>query len=152
MDSTITYDTVKALVVNPPSLGDRPNFFNFRALQNHFACMLKWIAYPQSQVNRFAGFVLTPSMYSLIDPKPFDLKLLNLPTTNGVPECPPIYAADSTTVVPYTREQTLRIIATFTHQKNYYDTACNIYHAVYDTLNAHIKDAFKIAPPTTPHH
>jgi hypothetical protein len=28
MDSTITYDTVKALVANPPSLGDCPNFFN----------------------------------------------------------------------------------------------------------------------------
>jgi hypothetical protein len=28
MDSTITYDMVIALVGNPPSLGDRPNFFN----------------------------------------------------------------------------------------------------------------------------
>jgi hypothetical protein len=28
MDSIITYDMVKALVANPPSLGDRPNFFN----------------------------------------------------------------------------------------------------------------------------
>jgi hypothetical protein len=89
-------------------------------------------------------------MYSLIDPKPFNLKLLNLPTTTGVPEFPPIYAVDGTTIVPYTREQTLRITTTFTHQKNYYDTACNIYHAVYDTLNAHLDNAFKVAPPTTP--
>jgi hypothetical protein len=93
--------------------------------------------------------MLTPAMYSLIDPKPFDLKLLNLPTTTGVPEFPPIYAADGTTIVPYTREQMLRITATFTHQKNYYDTVCNIYRSVYDTLNAHINNAFKVAPPTT---
>jgi hypothetical protein len=53
-------------------------------------------------------------MYSLIDPKPFDLKLLNLPTTTGVPKFPPIYTADSTTIVPYTHEQMLCITATFT--------------------------------------
>jgi hypothetical protein len=89
-------------------------------------------------------------MYSFIHPKPFDFKLLNLPTTTGVPEFPPIYAADGTTIVPYTREQTLRITATSTRQKNYYNTACNIYCTVYDTLNTHVNDAFKVAPPTTP--
>jgi hypothetical protein len=126
MDSTITYDTVKALVANPPSLGDRPNFFNLQDLRNHFARALKRIACPQSQVNGWAGFVLSPAMYSLIDPKPFDLKLLNLPTTTGLPKFPPIYAADGTTIVPYTREQALRITTTFTRQKNYYNTVCNM--------------------------
>jgi hypothetical protein len=57
---------------------------------------------------------------------------------------------DGTTIVPYMRKQMLSITATFTCQKNYYDTACNIYHAVYDTLDAHVDDAFKVAPPTTP--
>jgi hypothetical protein len=89
-------------------------------------------------------------MYSLINPKPFDLKLLNLPTATGVPKFPPIYAADGTTIIPYTRKKMLHITATFTHQKNYYNTACNIYHAVYNTLNAHVNDAFKVAPPSTP--
>jgi hypothetical protein len=32
MDSTITYDTVKALVANQPSPGDCPNFFNLQDL------------------------------------------------------------------------------------------------------------------------
>ncbi len=94
--------------------------------------------------------MLTPSMYSLIDPKPFDLKLLNLPTTTGVPQFPPIYTANGTTVNPYTGKQTLCITATFTCQKNYYDTACNIYRAVYNTLDTHSDDAFKVSPPTTP--
>jgi hypothetical protein len=89
-------------------------------------------------------------MYALIDPKPFDLKLLNLPTTTGVPEFPQIYAANGTTVIPYTCEQTLRITAAFTRQKNYYDTACNIYRAVYNMLDALVDDAFKVAPPTNP--
>ncbi len=74
MDTVISYETLKALVANPPSLGDHPNFFNLRALQNHFARTLKRITCPQSPVNRWAGFVLTSAMYALIDPKPFDLK------------------------------------------------------------------------------
>jgi hypothetical protein len=82
--------------------------------------------------------------------KPFDLKLLNLPATTGVPKLPPIYAADGTTVVPYMRKQMLCITATFTRQKNYYNTACNIYRAVYNTHDAHVDNAFKVAPPITP--
>jgi hypothetical protein len=35
-------------------------------------------------------------------------------------------------------------------KKNYYNTACNIYRAVYDSLNMHIINAFKIVPPTNP--
>jgi hypothetical protein len=89
-------------------------------------------------------------MYSLINLKPFDYELLKLPTTTGVPKFPPIYATDGTTVAPYMSNQTLCITATFTHQKNYYNTACNIYRAVYDTLDAHVDNAFKVAPPTTP--
>jgi hypothetical protein len=94
--------------------------------------------------------VLTPSIYSLIDPKPFNLKLLNLPTATEVPKFPPIYAADGTTVIPYTCKQMLCITATFTRQKNYYDTACNMYRAVYNILDAHVNDAFKVALPPTP--
>jgi hypothetical protein len=44
----------------------------------------------------------------------------------------------------------LHITATFTRQKNYYNTACNIYRAVYNMLDAHVDDAFKVAPPPTP--
>ncbi len=68
MDTVISYETVKALVANPPSLGDWPNFFNLQALRNHFARTLKRITCPQSPVNGWAGFVLTPVMYALIDP------------------------------------------------------------------------------------
>jgi hypothetical protein len=87
-------------------------------------------------------------MYALIDPKPFDLKLLNLPIITRVPEFPPIYTADGITVIPYMRKQTLRITMVFTRQKNYYNTACNIYRVVYNMLDTHVDDAFKVTPPT----
>ncbi len=54
------------------------------------------------------------------------------------------------TVIPYTCKQTLRITAVFTRQKTYYDTACNVYQVVYNMLDAHVNDAFKVAPPTNP--
>ena len=80
---------------------------------------------------------------------PFNMALLNLPDYTGVPEFLDILN-NKGNFVPYTRKQTLHITATFQCQKNYYDSACNIYCAVYDTLDAHIDDAFKIAPATTP--
>jgi hypothetical protein len=91
-------------------------------------------------------------MYALINPKPFNLKWLNLPITTRVPEFPPIYAANGTTVIPHTHEQTLRITAAFMRQKNYYNTACNVYRAVYNMLDAHVEDAFKVAPPHNSSH
>jgi hypothetical protein len=149
MKTTITYDTVKALIANPPSIGDRPNFFNLCALGNHFAPALKRITCPQSKVNGWGGFVISPAMFLLINPTPFNMVLLNVPNNSGVPELPEILD-NVGNVVPYTRKQILRITATFQCQKNYYDTACNIYRAVYDTLDAHIDNAFKVAPTITP--
>jgi hypothetical protein len=127
-----------------------PTFSTFKPYKNHFARRLKQITCPQSPVNGWAGFVLTPAMYALIDPKPFNLKLLNLLTTTGVPKFPPIYSAEGTTVIPYTCKQTLCITAALTCQKNYYGTVCNVYRTVYDTPDAHVDDAFKVALPTNP--
>jgi hypothetical protein len=53
------------------------------------------------------GFVLTPAMYALIDPKLFDLGKLNLPNTSDVPKFPSMLAADGTAVIPFTQEQML---------------------------------------------
>ena len=147
MDIVITYDTVKGLVANPPGLGDRPNFFNLRALQNHFAHALKCIPCSQSMANRWSGVVLLPEMYALINPNPFNmgmqLKIL-------VQDFPPIYKTDGSTVIPYTRKQMLKITAKFARNKNYHDAATNIYRACYNVLDTHINDTFKVAPSTTP--
>jgi hypothetical protein len=51
MDTVISYETIKALVANPPSLGNHPNFFNLCALRNHFTSALNRITCLQSAVN-----------------------------------------------------------------------------------------------------
>jgi hypothetical protein len=41
MDIIITYDAVRTLLANPPSLNPCPNFFNIRKLRSQFARALK---------------------------------------------------------------------------------------------------------------
>ena len=99
---------------------------------------------PPVKINGWARFVLSPVMYSLIDPMPFNMAQLNLPINSEKPKFPEVLDSEGS-VVPYRRKQTLCITVTLQHQKNYYNTTttCNIYHAVYDMLDAHINDAFK---------
>jgi hypothetical protein len=74
MDTCITYDSIKLLLANPPSIEPRPNFFNLQTLRTHFAC-------PQSSVNGWAGAVMSPEMYALIDNTPFCLRIATETTT-----------------------------------------------------------------------
>jgi hypothetical protein len=83
MDSIISYDSVKVLLANLPSIEPRPNFFNLRALRTHFARALKRIPCPQSGVNGWAGAIMSPEMYALIDPNPFHL---NIATKTNTPD------------------------------------------------------------------
>jgi hypothetical protein len=103
------------------------HLFNLRALRIHFARALKKIPCPQSTINGWSSVVLMPNMYALISAKLFtnemELKML-------VPDFPPIFKCDDKTIIPYTCEQTLKVMAKFAPKKNYYNTACNIYQAV----------------------
>jgi hypothetical protein len=48
MNAIISYDTIVEILAKPPTIDPRPNFFNLRTLQNHFARALKKIPRPQS--------------------------------------------------------------------------------------------------------
>jgi hypothetical protein len=41
MNTVETYEAVRTLLANPPSINSRPNFFNIRELRSHFAKALK---------------------------------------------------------------------------------------------------------------
>ncbi len=146
MDTCITYDSVKLLLANPPSIEPGPNFFNLRALRTHFSRALKQIPCPQSSVNGWAGAVMSPEMYALIDATPFHLRIATKTTTPDYPDKLNVQGVS----IPYTREEKSKIDTEFLHVKNYFETWKNIYCAVYDTLDMHINDAFKVAPATNP--
>ena len=86
-------------------------------------------------------------MYALINGTPFDF---NIAPATDVADFPPVYAVDGITIIPYKRKQTFSINAKFKRAKNYNNTWNNIFRAVYDTLDLHFHDAFKVAPATAP--
>jgi hypothetical protein len=118
MDMCISYEAVKMLLANPPSIEPRPNFFSLRALRTHFAPALKQIPCPQSGVNGWAGAVMSSQMYALINPTPFHHKIV--PKTN-TPAYPVKMDAQGG-VIPYTHKEKLTIDAKFLRAKNYFKT------------------------------
>ena len=122
MDTIITYDAVRMLLVNPPSLNPHPNFFSLRELRSHFARALKKIPCPQSAVNGWAGAVRSPEVYILIDPNLFHLNIAPIIVT---PAYPIKYNPDRA-FVPYTREEKSTIDVKFSMVKNYFKTWKNI--------------------------
>jgi hypothetical protein len=146
MNTVETYEAVQTLLANPPSINPRPNFFNICELRSHFVKALKKIPCPQSPVNGWAGAVMSPQMYALIDQNSFHL---NITPTTTTPAYLNKFTPDGVNV-PYTREEESTIDAKFVLKKNYYETWTNIYRACYHTLDEHVNDAYKVAPPTIP--
>jgi hypothetical protein len=109
MNTTISYDTIVGLLANLPSLDPHPNFFNLRALRTHFARALKKVPCPQSSVNGWAGAVIAPAMYALIDNLVFHWNI----STTPVPEFPVRYTVTNDrsqgALIPYTHEEILTI-------------------------------------------
>jgi hypothetical protein len=102
-------------------------------------------------VNRWAGTVLAPALYALIDTTPFHWKIK--PTTS-VPDFPARFAlqADGTqgAPLPYSQEEILSITAEHTLKKNYYENGTNVCRACFDVRDIFIADAYKTAPPSAP--
>jgi hypothetical protein len=151
MNAIISYDTIMSLLANLPSLDPRPNFFNLHALRTHFARALKKVPCPQSAVNGWASAVLAPAIYALIGTNPFNWRIN--PRT-AVPDFLAHFATlpDGThgAALPYLRKEILTITAEHTLNKNYYKSSVNVCRACFDVLNAHITNAYKMAPATTP--
>jgi hypothetical protein len=132
-------------LVNPPSLNPCPNFFNICKLRSHFARALKKIPCPQSPVEGWAEAVMSPEMYVLINPNLFHLNIAPTAVTLAYP----IKYNPDGAIVPYTRKEISTTDPKFSMVKNYLKTWKNIYQACYDTLDMHLNNAFKVAPPTT---
>jgi hypothetical protein len=150
MDTTITYDTIVGLLANLPSIDPRPNFFNLRNLRTHFAQALKKIPCLQSSVNGWAGAVLSPAMYALIDPTPFHWNITTTPVPRFLLRYEATMDGSIGPLIAYTRKEILTITATHTRAKHYHDTGTNICRACFDILDTHVNDAYKTTPLSSP--
>ena len=144
------YQQYTAILLPYLILDNGTEFFNLCKLHKHFEHALKKIPYPQSTVNGWAGAMLSPAMYALIDPTVFHWKI----ATTIIPEFPACYATNPNgtqgALIVYTREELLTITAILMREKHYHDTRMNIRHAVFDVLDGHINDTFKTAPAGSP--
>ena len=68
MDHLITYEEAAGFLKNPPSLAPHPDFTKHRALQKYFITGLTPLVCPQSLIHRWAGIVMDPVMYALLEP------------------------------------------------------------------------------------
>jgi hypothetical protein len=89
---------------------------------------------------------MSPEMYALIDATPFHLRIATKTTTPDYPDKLDVQGVS----IPYTCKKKSKIDAEFLRAKNYFETWKNIYHAVYDTLDMHVNDTFKVVPATNP--
>jgi hypothetical protein len=151
MNAIISYDTIMNILVNLPSLDPRPNFFNLCALQTHFAWAFKKVPCPQSAVNEWAGAVLAPAMYALIDTNPFNWRINPRTAVLHFPACfATLSNSTQGAALPYSCKEILTITAEHILNKNYYETGINVCRACFDVLNALVADTYKTAPATAP--
>ena len=71
MDSVITLDEVNTLLADAPDIPGRPNFENLRTFRRHVIDRLKTLPCPQSQMMGWAGIIMSPVLYALIENTPF---------------------------------------------------------------------------------
>jgi hypothetical protein len=132
MDHLITYKEAAVFLKNPPSLTPRPDFARICALRKHIATALKLLVCPQSAIHGWAGLVMDPVMYALLEPTaPF--------VGVNKPGNFPVYANFAT-------EATIKMTdKQFKCDKYYYFSFVNINWACFHMLDSTIADQFKVS-------
>ncbi len=71
MDDIIAYDDIMEMLKSPPTLAPRPNFFRLRVFRCHIVDVMKQIPHPDYPQHGWAGMVLQPAIFALINATPF---------------------------------------------------------------------------------
>ena len=112
----------------------------------------KMVPCPQSGVNGWAGALLAPKMYVLINNTAFHWKISATP----VPEFPLQHVLNDEgtqgNLIPYTCKEILTITAKHTRAKNYMDTGVKVCRACFNILDTHVSDVYKTTPAGSPPH
>jgi hypothetical protein len=132
MYTLITFIEVEGFLMNPPSLVPRPDFTRLRVLRCHMSKALKQLSCPQSSIHGWAGLVMHPMIYALIEIVPFQV-----PNDPGnVPMLPSFAAPAAIKIAEHL----------FERDKTYFTSYKNIYRACFKMLNDNIANEFKMSP------
>jgi hypothetical protein len=132
MDTLIMLVEVEGFLKNPPSLVPRPGFTRLHVLHRHMIDALKQFSCPQSAIHGWAGLVMHPTMYAMIEMVPFQVPHDpdNVPTLPAFAAPAPIKIAERL----------------FERDKTYFTLYKNIYRACYKMLNDNITNKFMMSP------
>ena len=116
MDNIIPYDDIMEMLKSPPTLAPWPNFFRLWVFRQHNVDVMKQILHPGYPQQGWAGMVLQPAIFTLINVVPF------LPQPN--PGLTTVYP-------PFTLTPAINMIDNlFKIDKNMFKTYINIHHAI----------------------
>ena len=132
MDHLITYEEAAGFLKNPPLLAPRPDFAKLRALRKHFITGLTPLVCPQSFIHGWAGIVMDPVMYALLEPT----------TPFAAVTDPGDFAVYQNFITGAAIRMTNKV---FVRNKNHYLSFININRACFRTLNNNIGDQFKVS-------
>jgi hypothetical protein len=128
MDTVIAFDDVAE---DPPTVLPRPSFASLRALSQHMIRALKLFKCSQSTTQGWSGLVMSPTVYSLLEPTAFKV---------------PIDPGPSATYTPFAPPATIKMIdAAFERDKNYFLSYKNIYRACFRMLDDLVPPLFKVS-------
>jgi hypothetical protein len=131
MDTLIAFVEVRGFLKNPPSRAPHPDFTRLRALCHCMIETLKQLSCPQSAIHGWAGLVMHPTMYALIEMVPFQVP-------NNPSIVPPLPSFAAPAAIKITEHL-------FERDKTYFTSYKNIYHAYFKMLNNNIANEFKMS-------
>ena len=134
MDDIIPYDDIAEMLKSPPTLAPRPNFFCLRAFRRHIVDVMKQIPHPGYPQHGWAGMVLQPAIFALINATMF-----------APPPNPGLIA-----IYPqFELQPAIRMAdSQFKIDKNMYKTYNNVHRAVYKLLTDNVLPQYQAS--TTP--
>jgi hypothetical protein len=136
MDHLIMYEEAAEFLKNPSSLAPLLDFARIHALCKHIVRALKQLVCPQSTIHGWAGLVMDPVMYALLE--------LTAPFANVVdPGNFPVYTNFATKAAIKMTDKK------FKGDKNYYLSFININQECFCLLNSNIADQFKVSNKPT---
>ena len=134
MDNIIPYDDIMEILKSPSTLDPRPNFFRLWVFCQHIVNVMKQILHPGYPQHGWAGMVLQPAIFALINAAPL-----------ASPPNPGLIAV----YLPFALQPAIRMAnSQFKIDKNLYKTYTNVHRAVYKFLIDNVLPAYQAL--TTP--
>ena len=126
------YKEATGFLKNLPSLAPHPDFEKLHALHKHFITGLTPLVCPQNLIHGWAGIVMDPVMYTLLEPT--------------MPFAAVTVPGDFTVYQNFATNAAIRMTnKIFACNKNYYLSFININRACFHTLNNNIGDQLKVS-------